>query len=128
LRRGQDQPHGGRRAHGGRHALDQLVDRLDQAQLVLGAARAVAQMGVEPLGREGGEVVVEAVADEPLGPLAPAAPGQRVPRAAQLLARACERGAHAVAVQAQLARRLGAVHTGQVDERQGPHRLFVEAR
>ena len=122
------QPHRRRTLGGRRHPVDERIERLGQPQLVLDAAGAVAQVGAQPLAGGRGQLAVEAVADHPLGALAPAAAGERVARAAQGLAPAGQRGAHLLVAQAQLARRLAALHLAQLDERQGVYRLGVQVR
>ncbi len=51
-----------------------------------------------------------------------------MPRAAQSLAAAGQRGAHLTIVESQFARRLAAVHSAQLDQRQGVHGLGVQLR
>ena len=116
------------RLGGRRHPLDQRVERLGEPQLVLDAPGAVAQVGAQPLAGGGGQLAVQAVADHPLGPLAPAAAGQRVPGAAQRLAAAGQRGAHLLVAQSELSGGLAALHLAQLHQREGVHRLGVQPR
>ena len=70
------------------------VGRLHEAALVLHAARAVAQVDVEAAGVGCAELAVEAVRDQPLGALAPAAAAERgIVRRSSLRARASSRRA-----------------------------------
>ena len=106
---------------------NQGVRGLDQTALVLDAARAVAQVHVEARLVAGVQRAVEAIGDQALGALAPAAAGQRRQRAPQLLrARARDSASSAASMPSRSATWAGGA--GHAGERQRGPIALTEGR
>jgi hypothetical protein len=109
-------------------AVGQVVGDLHEPSLVLDATRAVPQVHFEPRGAGPLESSIQAVGDQPLGALAPAAARQGEERAPERLAPAGEGICEPRMIQLELARRIRPRPTRQRHDRQRARSLLVESR